>query len=115
MDEKDKRKIVEFVGLEWIDYESCDRTCGGICHICDTPQLDPLDPADLYGKIWPAFEEKVEFFARQVDEHGYDIDIENRTPTSLRDLALVDRIGRLLTSPPNLAQALLEYIEGKEK
>ena len=133
MNEKEKRKIVEFVGLEWHElketypynhqtvsiFQIC--VCGWVmpdhtfsatdaetlytAHLQDK-QLDPLDPADMYGKIWPAFTNMKEesfgqHFITDILIKGKEIDVYD----------LVQGV-YLLTSPPNLAQALLEYIEG---
>jgi hypothetical protein len=114
MDEKDKRKIVTFVGLcvhEWVKWDEIEpkgwgfakfcKHCKEGCHLGE-PQLDPTDPADMYGKIWPAFQEKGwqavdEFLACDVFD---GLGICEITPT--------------LTSASLLAQALLDYIEQKE-
>lgn len=113
MTNEDKRKIVEFVGLCWhegkfekhrIDEEIlvCSK-CGKKTR-CLFIQLDPLSPADMYGKIWVAFKEMgelYEHFCSEIYSKGHKLD-------SWWDYDL-------LTSAPDLAQALLEYINSKEK
>lgn len=103
MTDEDKQYLVEKVGLKWHEPEGvCDRTCGGICHICDTPispNLDPLDPADMYGKTWVAFKEKGEFYIWLIKKS------RGKTTWWAWDI---------LTSPPDLAQAMLEYFKEKE-
>jgi hypothetical protein len=114
MTDQDKRKIVEGVGLEWHEivevYKGIgvnDSTYVCCCGYKTTSitardfhiptQLDPLDPGDMYGKIWPAF------------MHGYDF------LDKLFQREGIYGLSHILTSPPDLAKSLLDYFNSKEE
>lgn len=111
MTNEDKRKLVEFVGLKWhqqTGLNSC--ACGreDLCmesHMYFTTtlhhNLDPLDPADMYGKIWVAFRKM-----------GDDYDFE--TFLLVHHGSTIAIVLPILTSAPDLSQAMLEYIKEKE-
>jgi hypothetical protein len=122
MKDSDKRLIVEFVGLEWHETQKTTIPSEVIgqpenficsCGFCVTwqyfevhikeNQLDPLSPADMYGKIWPAFEEDSDKYYEFLDWLGVV------TKGTLSQASLVN----LVTSPELLAQALLEYVKEK--
>lgn len=112
MTNEQKRKVVESVGLEWhsrVDVGEC--SCGWVSggklasvedHIAYM-NLDPTDPTDMYGKIIPAFIKDVDMF------WGFVVYLMTNTPGGLKASFI------LHTSTPDLADALLEYFEGKEK
>lgn len=116
MKEEDKRLIVEFCGLKWHKQDSSDScTCGYevqgwgkvpdmASHFVGNLNLDPLSPADMYGKIWPAFEDKEKFLQshaiwRDVGGGGWIFPIE----TIL-----------MFMEAPDLANALLDFIKEKK-
>ena len=110
MDDKGKDKIIAFVGLCNHDYLLKDIAERGNsdsikCYLCGEStktlhQLDPTDPADMYGKIWPAYIKKTKNEETNFVDYVWDWQADD----------LID----LFTSPTDLAQALLDYIEQKE-
>lgn len=89
MDNEGKRKIVEYVGL--IQCDCNKRNCNPYHY------LDPTKPADME-KIWKAFRVSPQY-------DGFRRVVEGWSTCDIMDV---------LTSAPDLAEALLEYIEQKE-
>ena len=105
MNDKDKRLIVEKVGLCWHEWGEkphkddfkCSKCKENVCE-----QLDPLDPADMYGKIIPAFKKDWQNMDNLLGWSGFDG-------------WGVCEIAPTLTSAPDLAESILEYFTEKEK
>lgn len=130
MTNDEKRLIVESVGLCWHEVqettipseiigqpESFICSCGKTLNSPSTMemhivirQLDPLDLADMYGKIWPAFRKMegecrkfLDWLNPEVGAGGY-----HNFNHCIIDVGYLEA--------PDLAQALLEYsTERKEK
>ena len=103
MKDEEKRELVEAVGLCWHCWAPnredvfCDK-CGEESK--EKFQLDPLSPADMYGKIWVAFNE-------QNPEDGY------RFLERLFKTQGWLSYAHTLTSAPDLAKAMFEYFRSK--
>ena len=104
MTDKDKKYLIKKAGLCWHEMGLTPKTWWE-CTKCGSAKvgnnLDPLDPADMYGKIWVAFANwhLMGFEQYMVDKYGNRFTYYFRT----------------LTSAPDLAQAMLEYFKEKEK
>ena len=111
MTNSDKRYLVEKAELYWCEKIQEDDgwykcSCGmwstkGNFHLHIAKQLDPLDPADMYGKIIPAI--------KDLTDHtweGFVVFLNHRiTGWSIEDI---------LTSSSKLTQVMLEYFKEKE-
>ena len=116
MKDSDKRLIVEKVGLCWHEWGETPKNillwecikCSETVKWNGQYQLDPLDPADMYGKIWVAFV-KMEAKCRKF------LDWLNPEMGAGGYLMFKDcQVDVQYLNASDLAQAMLEYFNEKE-
>ena len=112
MTDKDKKFLIESVGLDWHEriltkpYTCfCGEETSAVGIHIENNQLDPLDPADMYGKIWVAFRGQ-----KQGNQSCFADFLKKRVRYSWGVASTLN----LATSASDLAEAMLEYMKEKK-